>query len=139
MCLTPELVDLKAGIARVPTAKRGPPPEIAFNLPTPAWTRLLKADALGSFSVQSCRKRLHRACRKAGVAPFPFYDLRHSFLSALRKAVADLSDVQAQAGYSDIVLMRRYAPTIILKLKRAVVKAGRAKGSRRKFPKHKTA
>lgn len=120
MRLTPELVNLRAGIALVPTAKGGPPREIAFSLAKPAWKKLLKADALGAFSVQSCRKSLHRACKKAGVVPFRVYDLRHSFLSALRKGGADLSDVQAQAGHSDIALTRRYAPTITAKLAKAV-------------------
>lgn len=120
MRLTPALVDLKRGIALVPTAKGGPPREIAFTLAKAAWKRLVKADALGEFSVQSTRKSLHRACEKAGVPPFRVYDLRHSFLSALRQSGADLSDVQAQAGHSDIALTRRYAPTITAKLQRAV-------------------
>lgn len=124
MRLTPELVNTKAGIALVPTAKGGPPREIAFGLARPAWKKLIAADALGEFSVQSTRKSLHRACRAAGVPPFRVYDLRHSFLSALRKSGADLSDVQSQAGHSDIALTRRYAPTITLKLKRAVAKLG---------------
>lgn len=139
MRLTPELVDLKAGIALVPTAKGGPPREIAFRLAVPAWKKLLKADALGPFSVQSTRKSLHLACKTADVKPFRVYDLRHSFLSALRKAGADLSDVQAQAGHSDIALTKRYAPTVTSKLRRAVQKAGRAKRSRRKFPSKQSA
>lgn len=124
MRLTPALVDLKAGIALVPTAKGGPPREIAFRLAVKAWKKLIKADALGSFSVQSTRKSLVRACKNANVKPFRVYDLRHSFLSALRKAGADLSDVQAQAGHSDIALTKRYAPTVTTKLRRAVRKLG---------------
>lgn len=120
MRLTPALVDLRAGIAIVPTGKGGPAREISFVLAKTAWKKLLKADALGPFSVQSTRKALHRACKKARVPPFRVYDLRHSFLSALRKSGADLSDVQAQAGHSDIALTRRYAPTVTAKLKRAV-------------------
>lgn len=120
MRLTPELVNLKAGTAIVPTGKGGPAREISFSLAAKAWKRLVKADALGPFDVHSARKSLVRACKKAGVTPFRVYDLRHSFLSALRKSGADLSDVQAQAGHSDIKLTRRYAPTITAKLKRAV-------------------
>lgn len=120
MRLTPELVNLKAGTAIVPTGKGGPPREIAFALALPAWKRLVKVGGLGTFSVQSTRKSLHLACEKANVRPFRVYDLRHSFLSALRKSGADLSDVQAQAGHSDIALTRRYAPTITAKLRRAV-------------------
>lgn len=129
MRLTTDLVDTKAGVALVPTAKGGPPREIAFRLAVPAWKKMLKADALGEFSVQSTRKSLVRACKKVGVTPFRVYDLRHSFLSALRKSGADLSDVQAQAGHSDISLTRRYAPTITTKLRAAV---GRLRG--RKLP-----
>lgn len=120
MRLTPDMVDLRAGIARVPTTKGGPPREIAFALARQAWKKLLKADALGEFSVQSTRKSLVRACKAANVTPFRVYDLRHSFLSALRKSGADLSDVQAQAGHSSISLTRRYAPTVTAKLKQAV-------------------
>ncbi len=118
--LTPALVDLKRGVALVPTAKGGPPREIAFGLAVTAWKKLIKVDALGNFSVQSTRKQLHAACKAVGVPPFRVYDLRHSFLSALRKSGADLSDVQAQAGHSDIALTRRYAPTITAKLQKAV-------------------
>ena len=124
MRLTPDLVDLRAGVALVPTAKGGPPREIAFRLAVPAWKKLLKADALGKFSVQSTRKSLHLACKAVGVPPFRVYDLRHSFLSALRKSGADLSDVQAQAGHTDIALTRRYAPTITNKLRAAVGRLG---------------
>lgn len=120
MRLTEALVDTKNGVALVPTAKGGPPREIAFSLAVPAWKRMVAADALGEFSVQSIRKSLVRACKKVKVPPFRVYDLRHSFLSALRKSGADLSDVQAQAGHTDIALTRRYAPTITVKLKAAV-------------------
>lgn len=120
MRLTRAHVNLRKGTALVPTAKGGPPREIAFGLAKGAWKKLLKADALGKFSPQSARKQLHKACRAAGVAPFRVYDLRHSFLSALRQSGADLSDVQAQAGHSDIALTKRYAPTITAKLAKAV-------------------
>jgi hypothetical protein len=42
--------------------------------------------------------------------------------TALRKADADLSDIQHQAGYSDIALTKRYAPTITTKLVKTVLK-----------------
>lgn len=120
MRLTPALVDTKAGVALVPTAKGGPPREIPFALAVPGWKKMIKADALGEFSVQSMRKSLVLACKKAKVPHFRVYDLRHSFLSALRKSGADLSDVQAVAGHSTIRLTRRYAPTITEKLAKAV-------------------
>ena len=104
----------------------------------PAWRKMLKADALGPFSVQSTRKSLVRACKKVGVPPFRVYDLRHSFLSALRKSGADLSDVQAQAGHTDIRLTRRYAPTITTKLRAAVaVLGGKRKAPQTVAPKKK--
>lgn len=140
MRLTPGLIDLKAGVAIVPTAKGGPPREIAFGLARAAWIKLLKADALGPFSVQSARKILVQACLDAGVSPFRVYDLRHSFLSALRKAGADLSDVQAQAGHSNISLTRRYAPTITAKLSKAVRQIrprARTKVTPKSYPKKK--
>jgi len=118
--LTPAHVDLKRGVALVPTAKGGPPREIPFARAKAAWKRLVAADALGTFSKGSARKSLRLACKKANVTPFRIYDLRHSYLSALRKSGADLSDIQAIAGHSDIKLTKRYAPTITAKLQRAV-------------------
>lgn len=118
--LTPAHVDLRRGVALIPTAKGGPPREIPFAHAAAAWKRLVKADALGPFSKGSARKSLRLACKKAKVPPFRIYDLRHSYLSAVRKAGADLSDVQALAGHSDIKLTLRYAPTITGKLQRAV-------------------
>lgn len=118
--LTPAHIDLKRGVALIPTAKGGPPREIPFARAKAAWKRLVAADALGTFSKGSARKSLRLACKKAGVPPFRIYDLRHSYLSALRRSGADLSDVQAVAGHSDIKLTKRYAPTITEKLTRAV-------------------
>jgi integrase len=120
MRLTPDLVDLRRGIAIIPTAKKGPTREIPFRNAIPAWKRLVKLKALGKFSPQSARKQLHAACKRAKVPPFRVYDLRHSYLSALRRSGADLSDIQAIAGHSDIQLTRRYAPTITAKLQKAV-------------------
>lgn len=126
--LTPAHIDLKRKVALIPTAKGGPPREVPFALALPAWKRLVQMDALGRFSKGSARKSLRLACRKANVPPFRIYDLRHSYLSALRASGADLSDVQAVAGHSDIKLTKRYAPTITAKLQRA---AGRIKGAKR--------
>jgi integrase len=120
MRLTPELVDLRRGVAIIPTAKKGPAREIPFRRAARAWKRLVKLKALGTFSPQSARKQLLAACKSAKVPPLRVYDLRHSFLSALRRSGADLSDVQAIAGHTDIKLTRRYAPTITDKLRRAV-------------------
>lgn len=120
MRLTPEMVDLRKGVAVIPTAKGGPAREIPL-IPNAkaAWRRLVKVEGLGSFSVQSARKQLLAACKAAKVPPLRVYDLRHSFLSALRHSGADLSDIQAIAGHSDIKLTKRYAPTITAKLQRA--------------------
>lgn len=118
--LTPAHVDLKNGIALIPTAKGGPPREIPFRRARAAWKKLVHLNALGPFSKGSARKSLRLACQKAQSPYFRIYDLRHSYLSALRQSGADLSDVQAVAGHSDIKLTRRYAPTITEKLQRAV-------------------
>lgn len=136
MRLTEDHIDLRRKTALIPTAKGGPAREIGFAKALPAWKRLVKAEALGPFSVQSTRKSLVRACKALNITPFRVYDLRHSFLSALRESGADLSDVQAQAGHSDIRLTRRYAPTVTEKLRRAVAKVSSlSHQSARKFKK----
>lgn len=123
MRLTPAHVDTRRGLARIPTAKGGPAREIAFRLAVPAWKRLVKLKALGPFSVQSARKSVIIACRKARVPYLRIYDLtRHSFASALRRSGADLSDVQSQLGHSDIKLTKRYAPMMSTKLRQAVAR-----------------
>lgn len=129
--LTPAHIDEKRRVALVPTAKGGPPREIPFVLAMKAWKKLVRLGALGRFSKGSARKSLRLACKKAGVPPFRIYDLRHSYLSALRASGADLSDVQAVAGHSDIKLTKRYAPTITAKLQQAVGRIKEAKGSHR--------
>lgn len=114
-------LDLDRGRCYVRTAKGGPPREIALNRSAiKAFKVFARREAWGPFSVQSIRKSLVRASKQAPALPiFRVYDLRHSFALALREAGADLSDIQAQLGHTDISLTKRYAPTVLEKLETA--------------------
>jgi integrase len=50
------------------------------------------------------------------------YDLRHTIATALRKAGADLADVQAHLGHSSPRITQRYAPYDATKLAQALRK-----------------
>lgn len=124
--LTPSDVDARRKLARVSTAKGGRPREIPLHRAArAAWREIVKRKALGPFSLASARHSLLLACQKANVTPIRIYDLRHSFLSAMRAGGADLADVQALAGHSSIRLTARYAPIVTRKLRQAVERIGR--------------
>lgn len=114
-------LDLDRGRCYVRTAKGGPPREIALNRSAvKAFRVLARREAWGNFSTQSMRKSLVRASKQKPELPiFRVYDLRHSFALALRESGADLSDIQAQLGHTDISLTKRYAPTVLEKLETA--------------------
>ena len=55
-------------------------------------------------------KEWNNAVKKAGFAPTKLYDAtRHSFASQLRKAGANLSDIQEFLGHTEIKMTGRYA------------------------------
>lgn len=128
MRVTASDVDLERGRCYVRTGKGGPARDIALNKSAiKAWKHFAAINAWGPFSVQSIRKSLIRACDKEPPLPrFRVYDLRHSFALALREAGADLSDIQAQLGHSDIALTKRYAPTVMEKLENAAANTRKA-------------
>lgn len=55
------------------------------------------------------KRRLHAACRRAGVAEVRWHDLRHSFASQLVSAGVSLRQVQAWLGHSTVAMTERYA------------------------------
>jgi integrase len=100
--------------------------------------------AFGTFSKGSIRKVLLRACKRAGMSTSDLiegttargqrrwrlhpYVARHQCLTELRRAGADLADVQAIAGHKSPITTARYAPAVFEKLaaamRRVEVEAG---------------
>ena len=57
----------------------------------------------------SCRRPLHRACKRAGIRRIGWHKLRHSFASHLTMRGAPLKSVQELLGHSTIEMTMRYA------------------------------
>ncbi len=74
-----------------------------------AWRELIAIGAQGKFSTSSMWKSWTRACKRAGVEPFNPYRLRHSYASDLRRAGADLADIQEILGHTSPKTTQRYA------------------------------
>jgi integrase/recombinase XerC len=69
----------------------------------------LHVGAQGKFSTSSFYKSWIRACKKANVAPFNPYKLRHSYATLLRRAGADIADIQELLGHRSPKTTQRYA------------------------------
>lgn len=96
----------------------------------------VERQAFGRFSTSAMRHALIRACRKAGMKDTELlegttglgkrrwrlhpYVARHQCLTELRRAGADLADVQAIAGHRSPVTTARYAPAVFDKLAAAM-------------------
>jgi site-specific recombinase XerD len=74
-----------------------------------AWREFIAIGAQGNFSTSSVWKSWTRACARAGVEPFNPYRLRHSYASGLRRAGADLADIQDILGHASPKTTQRYA------------------------------
>lgn len=62
-----------------------------------------------------CRRPLHRACAKAGLAAFQWHTLRHTFASQLVTCGVSLRAIQALLGHASYATTERYAhlaPTV---------------------------
>lgn len=74
-----------------------------------AWREFISVAANGEFSTSSMWKSWTLACKRAGVEPFNPYCLRHSYASDLRRAGADLADIQELLGHTSPKTTQRYA------------------------------
>jgi integrase len=113
MQLTAASVDFTAKTVYVPRRRKGKGTKarVVPLLPqaVQAFRLMAKWDAWGTFSRDSLRRALRRACERAGVDPIRPYDLRHSFASAAYAASGDIHAVQALLDHSDVKLTARYA------------------------------
>lgn len=128
MAIRPDELDPEADTLFLRAAKHGHDRRVPLNATGKAAARLFKAtNAYGPYSTSSARLVLLRACRAAGldVSGMTPYVLRHTCLTELRKAGADLADVQAIAGHRSAQTTARYAPVVPEKLAAAMARLTR--------------
>jgi site-specific recombinase XerD len=85
-----------------------------------AFLLFLRVGAAGTFSTQAFYKSWVLACDQADIVRFNPYKLRHSFATRMRRAGADLADVQAMLGHKSPKTTARYAEVSVDKLVTAV-------------------
>jgi integrase len=85
-----------------------------------AFLLFLRVGAAGKYSTQAFYKSWVLACDQANVTRFNPYKLRHSFATRMRRAGADLADVQALLGHKSPKTTARYAEVSVDKLVTAV-------------------
>lgn len=133
--MKPEHVNLTTRQCWVPTGKHGTPRQLALNTAgVLAWREFARLNAWGPYQKDSLRRSFQRAVakvnaarQKAGQAPLPHvrvYDLRHTIATALRRAGADLADIQGHLGHTSPRMTQRYAPFQSAKLRKALRKLG---------------
>jgi len=66
------------------------------------------------------------ACKAANVAPFNPYKLRHSYATLLRRAGADIADIQELLGHKSPKTTQRYAMVVPEKLVAATQRVEKA-------------
>lgn len=129
MRLTPDAVDYKAKTLTVPRRRKGAGTKTRVLPLSPeairAFKLLTKYDGWGTFSRDSLRRSIHRACTAAKVPIIRGYDLRHSFGTAAYKASGDIRAVQALLDHSDVKLTERYTLGAVDARMRSAVEAMR--------------
>jgi len=129
--MKPEYVDLAREQCWAPTGKKGKPRLIVLNADgVEAWREFAYMKAWGKYSKDSLRRSFQRAVAivnvergKRGLPPLRdlrVYDLRHTIASAMRRAGADLADIQAHLGHTSPRMTQRYAPFQSDKLRKAI-------------------
>lgn len=129
--MKPEYVKLAHAECWVPTGKKGKPRLVVLNAEgLAAWREFLEMKAWGPYQKDSLRNSFQRGVTKVNAArakaelpPLPHvrvYDLRHTIATALRRAGADLADIQAHLGHTSPRMTQRYAPFQSDKLRTAL-------------------
>ena len=145
MRLTPGMVDLRARTVTVPRRRKGQGTKTRVLPLQPeaikAFRLLDRYDGWGSFSRDSLRRSLRRACATAGIPLIRGYDLRHSFGTAVYAASGDIRAVQALLDHSDVKLTERYTLGAVDERMKAALSAMRKVAtpvaSRKKKPKRR--
>ena len=70
--------------------------------------------------MKSFKSSWKRACENAGLNPFRFHDLRHTFASALVQSGVPIYEVKELLGHSSVVTTQRYAHLSQDRLRHAV-------------------
>ena len=95
----------------VPRGKDGRPARVPLvEDGLAAACEFMALDAYGPWRTETVNKRLAEAAHKAGRKPFTTYQMRYSFATALRKAGADLADIQHLYGHTNWKTTEIYAP-----------------------------
>jgi hypothetical protein len=81
-----------------------------------AFRLFLRVGAVGPFSTSSFYKSWMLACKAANVAPFNPYKLLHTDATLLRRAGADIADIQELLGHKSPKTTQRYAMVVPEKL-----------------------
>lgn len=92
-------------IAAVPLVPEGIAAALAF----------LDKQAFGPWSRGSANKALRAGARRAGLAPFTVYQIRHSFAAGLRRSGTDIADIQDLYGHTRPETTMIYAPPELAK------------------------
>jgi integrase len=122
MRLDPELhirsyLDDAVAMVEVPSGKGGRTHWKPLTTDGVAAFRLfLRVGAQGTFSTSSFYKSWMLACDSAGVPRFNPYKLRHSYATLLRRAGADIADIQELLGHKSPKTTQRYAMVVPEKL-----------------------
>lgn len=93
------------------------------NAAIEAFRLFIRLKAWGTFSTSSMHSRFCHHAGKLGITGIRPYDLRHTFATRLRRAGADLADVQVLLGHTNPTTTERYSAVIVEKLRAAVNRA----------------
>lgn len=129
--MKPEYLRLDQQECWAPTGKKGKPRLIVLNADgVEAWREFAYMNAWGKYSKDSLRGVFRRAVqtvnaerKRKHLEPLPhvrIYDLRHTIATAMRRAGADLADIQAHLGHTSPRMTQRYAPFQSDKLRTAL-------------------
>lgn len=129
--MKPEYVNLAQRECWTPTGKKGKPRLVVLNTAgVQAWREFAAVKAWGHYQKDSLRNSFRRAVKKVnaarvkdGLPELPHirvYDLRHTIATAMRRAGADLADIQVHLGHTSPRMTQRYAPFQSAKLRKAI-------------------
>ena len=122
-------IDFPGRLILVTDPKNSEPRQVTMNEECHETLRSLKLRAQGEHvishegkPVKSFHTAFKAAVRRAGVQPFVFHDLRHTFASNLVMSGVDLPSIQELLGHKSISMTKRYSHPTLEHKKQAVEK-----------------